>query len=183
LRHPDLDPTTQAILLSAVAILAGMALIRIALFFRRQFARVPHRYPCNWTSNQTGIFEQVRMSIGVALGVTWASLELAAPWMPQSWPFGLAEMVLTVGLLLLSNAWLLLLIPSNWEHSIASKVSFGTTMGILVWWWTALLGGLLVAIALAAWPVHLTLPMGTYAQYDNSTPEPVQVVLIASSTR
>jgi hypothetical protein len=83
-------------------------------------------------------------------------------------------MILTVGLLLLSNAWLVLLIPSNWENSIASKMSFGTTMGILVWWWTTLLGGLIVVIALAARPVHFTFPMGTYVQYDNSPPEPVQ---------
>jgi hypothetical protein len=110
------------------------------------------------------------MSIGVALGVTWAILELAAPWMPQSWPFGVAEMILTVGLLLLSNAWLVLLIPSNWENSIASKMSFGTTMGILVWWWTTLLGGLIVVIVIAARPVHFTFPMGTYVEYDNSPP-------------
>jgi hypothetical protein len=89
---------------------------------------------------------------------------MAAPRMPESWPFGLQETLLTVGLLLLSNAWLLLLIPSNWENTILDKVGFATTIGVLACWWTTLLGAVLLTIALAAMrPAAFTLPLGVYA--------------------
>ena len=164
MRHPDLDPTTQAVLLSAVAILAGVILIRVTVLFRRQYSRVPHRYPDSWTNDQAKVFERFRMAIGAALILTWATLQMAAPRMPESWPFGLQETILTVGLLLLSNAWLLLLIPSNWENTILDKVGFATTIGVLAWWWTTLLGAVLLTIALAAMrPAAFTLPLGVYA--------------------
>ena len=182
MRQPNLDLTTQTILLSALVLLAGVALVRVTVFFRRQCARIPPGYPDTWTSDQTKVFEQVRTSIGVALVITWAILELAEPRMPQAWPFGFQETILTLGLLLLTNAWLLLLIPSNWGNTIIGRVSFGTTTGILVWWWGTLLGAVLVAIAIAARPIQVALPFGTYAHYHNSLPKPAQVAFVASDT-
>jgi hypothetical protein len=163
LRHPDLDPLTQGILLSVAAMLAGVVVLRGTALFRKQHTLVSG-YPEEWTSAQTKVFQQVRTSIGVALGITWMILEVAAPRMPQSWPFGFAEVVLTIGLLLLTNAWLLLLMPSKWENSAVGKVSFGATMGILVWWWTTFLGALILAIMMAVAPAPVNFPLGSYAQ-------------------
>ena len=64
------------------------------------------------------MFELFRTAIGIALILIWGILRIAAPRMPESWPFGLAETILTVGLLLLVNAWVLLLVPSNWEYTV-----------------------------------------------------------------
>jgi hypothetical protein len=90
-------------------------------------------------------------------------LRMAAPRMPESWPFGLAETILTVGLLLLVNAWVLLLVPSNWEYTVR-KLGFATAMGVLALWWIATLGALLWTIELAATrPSAITLPLGIYA--------------------
>jgi hypothetical protein len=83
--------------------------------------------------------------------------------MPENWPFGLAETTLTVGLLLLVNAWVLLLVPSNWESTVR-KAGFATTMGVLALWWITVLGALLWTIELAATrPTAFTLPTGFYA--------------------
>ena len=161
MRHPDLAPLTQAVLLTCMVILTGLVLFRVTVFFRRQFAGIPHRYPVSWTTDQANRFERFRMFIGVALVLTWAALQFAAPSMPVSWPFGLEETLEKIGLLLLTNAWLLLLIPTDWERTILGKLRFATTFGVLALWWIALLGAVLVTIVLAtSRPVQLNLPMG-----------------------
>ncbi len=103
------------------------------------------------------------MVIGVAIILTGATLQMAGPRMPESWPFGYEQAILTIGLLLLANAWLLLLLPRNWEHTILDKVSFAATIGVLTWWWTTFLGALLVTIAVTMRPVALPLAIGVYA--------------------
>jgi hypothetical protein len=171
MRLPDLPPTTQVGLRIAIAILATIFLIRVVTFFRRQYAHTPHRYPSSWSTEQATTFERIRVLIGIALALTWAIFKLAAPQMPQSWPFGLAEMSFTIGLLAMTNAWCLLIIPSDWEHTVASRVSFGTSMSILVGWWIATLGALLAMIIWVARPVqfHFQFPMGPFAQHENIT--------------
>jgi hypothetical protein len=163
LRHPDLDPVTQAVLLGTFAVLAGVVLIRVTVFFRRQYAGMPYRYPDSWTNDQVRVFELFRTVIGLALISTWGILRMAAPRMPESWPFGLVETILTVGLLLLINAWVLLLVPSNWEYTVR-KAGFATTMGVLALWWFTVLVALLWIIELAATrPSAIMLPVGIYA--------------------
>lgn len=171
MRLPDLPPITQVGLHIGIAILVAIFLIRVATFFRRQYAHTPHRYPSSWSTEQATTFERIRALIGIALALTWTVFELAAPQMPQSWPFGQLEMSLTIGLLAMTNAWFVLIIPSDWEHTIASRVSFWTSMGILVGWWLATLGALLVTIIWVARPVqfHFQFPMGTFAQHENIT--------------
>ena len=155
---------TQAVLLSSVAILTAIVLLRVVVLFRRQHARVPHRYPGSWTNDQIKTFEQFRLSMGVSLAITWVILQMAAPRMPESWPFGLEETLLTIGLLLLTHAWLLLLIPSNWEHSIFSKLRFAYSFAILALWWITLLSAILVTIGLATMRhVQFLFPQGPFA--------------------
>jgi hypothetical protein len=173
MRYPNLDPATQVMLLISIAVLIGMTLTRVAILFRRQYSGIQHNYPISWTNNQSKLFEQVRMVIGIAVGMTWVVFGFAVPRMPQNWPFGLSEVILTIGLLLLSNAWLLLLIPSDWEHSVARKVRFKTIMSMLVGWWAILITGLLVAIVLVAQPSQPIISMGTYAHFYVSSSVPV----------
>jgi hypothetical protein len=163
LRYPDIGPVTQAVLLGTVAILAGAILFRIVVFFRRQYAGVPHRYPGSWTNHQVKVFELFRTAIGIALILTWCILRVAAPRMPESWPFGFAETTLTAGLLLLLYSWVLLLVPSNWEH-IVRKAGFAATMGVLAIWWVTTLVALLWTVELIATkPPVFALPIGIYA--------------------
>lgn len=168
--HPNLDVTTQAILVTAFMLLAGLVMARISLFLSRQWAGVPSDYPSTWTVGNIQLFEKVRRSLGFALGITWAILLLLAPRMPQSWPFGLAPMGLTVALLLLTNAWLLLLMPSKWENGIIGRIGFSAAMGVMVWWWTTLVGTLLLAIVFAVQPEQRLLPLGAYVHYHQFIP-------------
>jgi hypothetical protein len=159
---PDLSPVTQAALLSTVAILAGAVLVRVTVFLRRQHTSAPPRYPGNWTDNQIRVFERLRVTVGIAVILIWAVLQVAAPSMPQGWPFGLVETLLTVALLLLANAWVSLLFPSKWRY-IVDKAGFATTIGVLAGWWITLLGAVLVTIALAVRPVAFPLSIGIFA--------------------
>jgi hypothetical protein len=95
--------------------------------------------------------------------MTWGILRIFAPQMPQSWPFALAEAILTVGLLLLIHAWVLLLVPSKWDY-LVRRVGFGTTITALSLWWIAALCALLLTILLAAThPASVVLPLRFYA--------------------
>ena len=139
MRLPDLSPVTQAALLSTVAILAGAVLVRLTEFLRRQRTPAPPRYPGNWTENQVRVFERLRMTVGIAVILIWGVLRVAAPSLPQGWPFGLVETLLTIALLLLANAWVSLLFPSKWGY-IVDKAGFATMIGVLAGWWITLLG-------------------------------------------
>ncbi len=164
MRHPDLDPLTQAILLGLVAILTAIALFRVVLLFHKQYAGASHRYPHRWTNEQIKTFEQLRFSIGGCLIITWLTLLIAAPQMPVSWPFGLEQALFTTGLLLLSNGWLSLLIPSNWQNSLISKFRFEFGFAIVAVWWIAMFLTILVTIKWATERhVHFFLLPGTFA--------------------
>jgi hypothetical protein len=164
LRNADLDLFTQAALLSSIAFVAAAILIRAATFFRRQYARVAHRYPDSWTRDQVSQFERLRRLIGIVILIAWATMQLTKSQMPDGWPFGLEQTIITIGLMLLGYAWLLLLIPSNWEHTLVDKIGFSSTMSLLVLWWAIFLGALLVTIVLAVnRSGAFMLPLGVYA--------------------
>jgi hypothetical protein len=164
LRHPDLSPLMQAVLVSSVAVLTAIVLFRFVLFFRNRFAGLAYRYPETWTSEQIRIFEWLRLSIGGCLGLTWITLLIAAPKLPVSWPFGFEQALLTTALLLLTNGWLLLLIRRNWENSLLGKYRFQISLAAVVLWWIALFVGILATIGWVSIPhAHLVLPLGTFA--------------------
>jgi hypothetical protein len=164
LRHPDLSPLMQAVLLSAVATLTAIMLFRVVVFFRNQYAGVSYCYPTSWTSEQIKMFGRLRLSIGGCLAITWFTLLIAAPQLPVSWPFGFEQALLTTALLLLTNDWLLLLVRSNWKNSLLSKYRFQIGFTVIVRWWIALLSGVLATIGWATTRhVHLVFPHGTIA--------------------
>jgi hypothetical protein len=131
---------------------------------RIRFARLPYRYPSTWTAEQTAAFWRLRLAIGGCLVITWLTLLLVAPQLPVSWPFGLEEALLTIGLLLLTNGWLVLLVRLNWENSVLSKFRFQTSFAIIALWWIAVFTAIFVTLGWATTVhVHFVFPNGTIA--------------------
>ena len=81
---------------------------------------------------------------------TWVSLLVISPALPKSAPFGLAEVGLTIALMLLTNAWTLLVIPRDWNHTFIGKMKFGRALACIMVWWSILLGASAFAIARSA---------------------------------
>jgi hypothetical protein len=77
--------------------------------------------------------------------------------MPTNWPFGYVETIILILILLISNAWVLLLVPHNWEKFSAISQSFSITMTLLVVWWGATFAatGWMLATASASPQVHI----------------------------
>ena len=67
--------------------------------------------------------------------------------MPQSAPFGLAEVAFTIVLLLLTNAWVLLVIPLDWQHTFVGRMNFDRAVCFILVWWTIFLGASVFAIS------------------------------------
>ena len=154
----------QAVLLSAVVTLTAIVLFRVVLFFRNQYAGVSYCYPSHWTSEQINMFRRLRLSIGGCLCIAWLTLLIAAPQLPVSWPFGFEQALLTMGLLLLTNDWLLLLVRLNWENSLLSKCRFQIGFAIVVLWWIAVLLGVLATIGwVITRHIHWVFPHGIIA--------------------
>jgi hypothetical protein len=66
--------------------------------------------------------------------------------------------------LLLTNAWLALLVRLNWEHSFLSKWRFRIAFAIVAPWWIAAFAAILATIGWATAPhIHLVFPHGTMA--------------------
>ena len=148
-----------------VAIALGLALTRGMIALYRHQVAVPHQYPASWTSSQIRFLEHVRLSIGIALIAAWVSLLVSAPAMPQSAPFGVTEVVLTIVLLLLTNAWALLVIPLDWQHTFVGRMNFDRAISFILMWWTVLLGASVFVIVQSATEAaeHPVYVIGTYA--------------------
>jgi hypothetical protein len=162
LRHPDLTPLMQAVLLGSILVLTTVAFVRFGLFFRNRHACLPYRYPATWTAEQITTFGRLRLAIGGCLIIIWFTFLLTAPQLPVSWPFGFEEALL--GLLLLTNGWLVLLVRLNWENSLLSKYRFRTGFAVVTLWWMGVFALILTAIGWATTAhLHLVFPYGTIA--------------------
>ena len=164
MRHPDLTPLMQILLLGSILVLTMAAFVRFGLYFRNRYTCLPYRYPASWTAEQITTFGRLRLAIGGCLVIIWLTLLLTAPQLPVSWPFGLEEALLTIGLLLLTNGWLVLLIRLNWENSLLSKWRFRTGFAVVALWWMAVFAMILATIGWATTVrLHLVFPYGTIA--------------------
>ena len=164
MRHPDLTPLMQAVLLGSILLLTTGAFVRFGLFFRNRYACLPYRYPAAWTAEQITTFSGLRLAIGGCLIIIWFTFLLTAPQLPVGWPFGYEEALLTIGLLLLTNGWLALLVRLNWENSLLSKCRFRTGFAALALWWIAVFAVILATIGWATTlHLHLVFPYGTIA--------------------
>lgn len=164
MRHPDLTPLMQIVLLGSVLLLTAAALFRFGLFFRNRHARLPYCYPTAWTAEEIKTFGLLRLSIGGCLAITWLTFLFMAPQLPVGWPFGFEQALLTIGMLLLTNGWLVLLVRLNWESSVLSKWRFRTGFTIVALWWIAVFTAIFATLGWATMVhVHLVFPNGTIA--------------------
>ena len=162
---PDLSPNTEMALYFATFLALALVVARGSLAYHRHRIAAQHQYPVEWSDAHIRMLEHLRIAIGFALALTWGFLLLAAPQMPSSAPFGVLPALLLICLLLLTNAWVRLMIPSEWKHTFIGKMKCKHAVGCLLVVWTILLGGQLFAIAKSATstaerPVHI---FGTYA--------------------
>ena len=161
---PDLSPNTEMALYFATLLALALVVARGSLAYHRHRIAAQHRYPVEWSDAHIRILEHLRISIGLVLALTWGFLLVAAPQMPSSAPFGVLPTLLLIFLLLLTNAWVRLMTPSEWKHTFGTMKS-KHAVGCLFVVWAILLGGHLFAIAKSATstaerPVHV---FGTYA--------------------
>ena len=162
MQYADLNPSTQFLLVGLLA-LAGVGLLtRAIVFVRREYAGIPPIYPSIWSAKQCRTLEYFRLFVGLALITLWGSFVYLAPLMATNWPFGYVEMIILILLLLISNAWVLLLVPRNWQKFGAISRSFWITMTFLVVWWGATFAttGWILVTASAPRQVHIS---GVYA--------------------
>jgi len=152
-----------------LVLLAGAwaaVLVRVGCLFRRERAGLRLIYPGLWTTTQCRALEGFRLLIGLALIVSWASFFFVVPSLPTNWPFGYLEATLLITLLLMSYAWLLLLLPRNWKGLGGIAQSFWLTMIVLVVGWVFLFtatGWILVKAQVA--PPRLDIPtIGVFAE-------------------
>ena len=141
MHYKNLDFLTQVVLSSLVTVLVGAALIRAGAVLYRKMMQIPLRYPRSWTSAERRLMERFRLGIGVTLTAFWAAYFLAVPLMPTNWPFGFFEALSMAVLLLLTNAWIMLLLPRDWGAPGALTARFVVTITALALWWGVMFGG------------------------------------------
>jgi len=133
--YKNLDVMTEAVLGSLVLVLLAAAFIRAGAVAYRVLIGMRHVYPTNWTPPQCQTFEKFRLGVGVTLAAFWAVQQVAATAMPTNWPFGFLEATSVAVLLLLTNAWIVLLVPHDWQRLWGPVSSFAVTMAVLTAWW------------------------------------------------
>jgi len=162
---PDLTPNTELALYCATILGLALVIARGSMAWHRHRIAVRHQYPDTWSDADIRILEQIRIAIGLALAMTWGFLLIAAPQMPSNAPFGLRPALALIFVLLLTGAWLGLVMPSVWKTTIVGRMKFRNAVGAVVMVWTILLGSTLFFIAKSAFstaerPVHV---IGTFA--------------------
>jgi hypothetical protein len=141
IRYKDLDYSTQILFVTILVTLLTIVVLRSIIFVYRNAMGVPQRYPRPWTAEQCRLMNAFRLFIGLALSALWIALLIVAPKMPTNWPFGLLEAVSLGALLLLTNGWILLVLPRDWEHlGRQTTKRFSLTITALLLWWALMLG-------------------------------------------
>jgi len=154
--HADLSLSTQFLLVGLLAVALAAFLTRAMVFFHREKAGVRPIFPSAWSVAQCRTLESFRLLVGFALISLWGSFLFIAPSVPTNWPFGYLDVIFIIWLLLISNAWVLLLVPRNWEKFGAISRSFWITITFLVVWWgvTLTVTGWMFAKASASPPMN-----------------------------
>ena len=141
MQYKDLDFSTQIMLISLLLVLIGSTFLRAGAVFWRNQTQVPKLYPRSWTSAQCRLMDRFCLAVGVTLGAQWLAQLIAAPLMPTNWPFGFLEVVSVIVLLLLTNAWLILVLPRDWNLRSRFTKRFLATLTTLAIWWTLMFSG------------------------------------------
>jgi hypothetical protein len=161
-----LSPSIQFLMIGVLIVAFGAFLTRALIFARREYVGIRPVYPSTWSAAQCRSLEYFRLLIGVALIPLWGFFLFIAPSMPTNWPFGYAELISLVLLLLISNAWVLLLVPRNWEKLGAISRSFWITITFLTIWWAVTLTAAGWMFAKASESPPLRSLSGVYAAQD-----------------
>jgi hypothetical protein len=163
MRFANLDPSVQVFTYGFLAVVLTAFSLRVVIFFRRDLAGIRPRYPVSWTTAQAKAVERFRLVPGLALIALWTGSLFLLPQAPTNWPFGFLALV---ALVLMSHAWVMLLIPRGWRSIGAFAPSFQLTVTFLAVWWV-------VMFTVTAWifskaasvtpAVHVVPPVGIFA--------------------
>ena len=136
MRYADhLSSSTQLLLCGLVIVAFAAFLTRAVVFARREYKGIRRVYPSTWSTAQCQCLEYFRLLVGLALVPLWMYFYLFAPSMQANWPSKYLDVLFLIFLLLISNAWSLLLVPGNWQKFGAISRSFWITIAFLVIWW------------------------------------------------
>jgi len=117
MRHVDLSPSTQLLLVGLLSVALAAILMRAAVFIRCEYAGIRPLYPSAWSAAQCRVLECFRLLVGISLIPLWEFFLFIAPSMPTNSPFGYLEMISLIVLVLFSHAWVLLTAPRNLEQA------------------------------------------------------------------
>jgi hypothetical protein len=134
--HAEISPLVQIILAGLLVGASASLLMRAVAFLSRARSGMRHVYPKTWSKAQCRFLEGFRLLVGLALILFWGAFLSIVPAVQSKWSFGDELVVAFVILLLLkSNAWMLLLLPRNWEKLGALSRSFSIVITFLFVWW------------------------------------------------
>jgi hypothetical protein len=133
MRRETLDLITRLGFWLVLALTAGGVAVQTTILLRRRRADAPNTFPRRWTSAQCRSVERFRMWAGLSLIPPWALLI----WVIR-WPVGTRDAVSLSLLLLMTQIWLSLLTPHDWDKLETVK-NFSLVMAVLVGSWTTML--------------------------------------------
>ena len=131
--YEDLSPS---ILIGLVAVAFTILLTRAAVFFYREKTGLQPIYPSGWSAAQCRALEFFRLVVGLALIPLWGFFIFIVPSVQTNWPAGYKlDALIFIFLLFINDAWVLLLVPRNWQKFGAISRSFWIMFIFLVIWW------------------------------------------------
>jgi hypothetical protein len=131
----NLNPLGQPLLIGLLAIFCLALLTRALISFYRKMTGVRSIYPVTWSAAQCRTPEYFRLLVSLALIPLWGSFLFFASSMRNDWAFGHLTLFFVILLLWISDAWVLLLIPRNWQKFGVISRSFRITITLLIAWW------------------------------------------------
>ena len=130
--------SAQLLLIGLLAVVCSALLTRTMILFHREKGELQPIYPTGWSAAQCQALAYFRLLVGLAIIALWGSFLVIAPTMRTNWPFAYLDVIFLIFLVLVSNAWVLLLIPRNWKKFGAISRSFWIMITFLVGWWGAM---------------------------------------------
>jgi len=162
--HFALSPLTQIILAGLLVGASASLLMRAVAFLGRERSGMRHVYPKTWSELQCRFLESFRLLVGLALMMLWGAFLSIVPTVQTKWSFGdELSVALVILLLLISNAWMLLLLPRNWEKFGALSRSFSIVITFLFLWWGVAFTATSWLFAVASASSQLHSVSGVYA--------------------
>lgn len=162
--HVEISPLIQIIMAGLLVGASASLLMRAVVFLSRERSGVRPVYPRTWSEAQCRFLENFRLLVGLALIALWGAFLSIARTVQAKWSFGDELLVAFVILLLLiSNAWMLLLLPRNWEKFGALSRSFSIVIIFLFVWWGVAFTATSWLFAVASASSQLRSVSGVYA--------------------